>query len=186
MALWGKTDAANDKPKFLSTAEKAKTFFVSAEEALLDTNKKKGITGGGWWLVNEFTDAAGTPRYKSECLVAMTVTNAVAGDAADDAVVADVEVTLTIDTQPANQTAVEGAATFGITATASSGTVTYQWQTAAANATRFTNVSGATSATLALTGLTVADNGKQYRVILTSTSGAVKKTSNAAVLTVSA
>lgn len=186
MALWGKTDATGSKPKYLSSADAANAVFVSAEEAVLKTNKDKGILGAGWWLVKEFTDADGKPRYKSELLVAMSVANATSGDAADDAKVADVEVTITIDTQPTNQTASAGAATFSVTATASSGTLTYQWQKKESTAgSRWANVSGATSASLALTGLTTgADNGDQYRVVLGSSSGAVKATSNAVTLTV--
>jgi hypothetical protein len=185
MALWGKTDAAESKPKYLTTADKAKAVFVSTEEALLATNKSKGITGAGWWLLNEYTDAQGSTRYKAECLVAMAVATATSGDAADDAKVSDIEIAITISAQPTAQTAVEGAATFEVTATVNSGTVTYQWQKKEANATKWANVTGATSATLALTGLTnAADNGDQYRVVLGSNSGAKKVNSDAAVLTV--
>ena len=187
MALWGKTDATISIPKYLTAADKAKSVFVSTEEALLATNKAKGITGAGWWLLNEYTDAQGTTRYKTECLVAMAVATATSGDAADDAKVSDVEITLAIGTQPTAQTAVAGAATFAVVATANTGTVTYQWQKRESTGTRWNNVSGATSTSLALTGLTnAADNGDQYRVVLGSTSGAKKVTSNAAVLTVAA
>lgn len=187
MPLWGKTDANGSKPKYLSTADKAKAVFVSAEEALLGTNKAKGITGAGWWLINEYTDASGSIRYKPEHLIAMTVANATSGDAADDANVADVEITITIDTQPANQTAVAGEATFTVVASVNSGAVTYQWQKKESNSTRWVNVAAATTDTLALTGLTnAADNDDQYRVILGSNSGAKKVTSNSATLTVAA
>lgn len=183
MPLWGKTDATGSRPKYLSSADAANAVFVSAEEAVLKTNKDKGILGAGWWLVKEFTDAAGKTRYKSEHLVAMTVANATSGDAADDAKVADVEVTVTISVQPAAQTTVAGAATFAVTASASSGTATYQWQKKLAGATRWVNVSGATTDTLALTGQTSAANNDQYRVVVGSDSGAVKITSDAATLT---
>lgn len=183
MPLWGKTDASGSKPKYLSSADAANAVFVSAEEAVLKTNKDKGILGAGWWLVKEFTDAAGKTRYKSEHLIAMTVANATSGDAADDAKVADVEVTITISVQPAAQTTVAGAATFAVTASASSGTATYQWQKKLAGATRWVNVSGATTDTLALTGQTSAANNDQYRVVVGSDSGAVKITSDAATLT---
>lgn len=187
MPLWGKTDAAESKPKYLTTADKAKAVFVSTEEALLATNKSKGITGAGWWLLNEYKDASGSTRYKAECLVAMAVATATSGDAADDAQVSDVEITLTIGTQPANQTAVAGAATFTVVATVNTGTVTYQWQKKESTGTRWNNVSGATTDTLALTGLVnAADNGDQYRVVLSSTSGAKKVNSDAATLTVAA
>ena len=88
MALWGKTDASGSKPKYLLDADKEKTVFVSTEEAQLKTNKDKGIHGAGWWKVMEYVDNAGMPRYKAECLVAMTVPNSVSGDATDDEVVA--------------------------------------------------------------------------------------------------
>lgn len=183
MPLWGKTDASGSKPKYLSSADAANAVFVSAEEAVLKTNKDKGILGAGWWLVKEFTDADGKTRYKSEHLVAMTVANATSGDAADDAKVADVNVTITISAQPAAQTTVAGAATFTVTASASTGNATYQWQKKLAGAARWVNVSGATTDTLALTGQTSAANGDQYRVVVGSDSGAVKVTSDAAALT---
>jgi len=183
MPLWGKTDASGSKPKYLSSADAANAVFVSAEEAVLKTNKDKGILGAGWWLVKEYTDADGKTRYKSENLVSMTVANATSGDAADDAKVADVEVTITISVQPAAQTTVAGEATFAVTASASSGSVTYQWQKKLAGTTRWNNVSGATTDTLALTGQTSAANDDQYRVVVGSTSGAVKVTSSAATLT---
>lgn len=184
MALWGKTDATLSKPKFLNATDAANTVFVSAEEAVLKTNKDKGITGAGWWLVTEHKDSNGANRYNSECLVAMSVSNAVSGDAADDAKVADVEVTLTIGTQPTAQSSVAGAATFAVVATASSGAVTYQWQRAlVATPTRFANVAGATADSLVLSGVVAGDTGNKYRVVLSSDSGAVKVNSDAVALT---
>ena len=179
MPLWGKTDASGSKPKYLLAADAANAVFVSREEALLKTNKDKGITGAGWWLVKQFDDADGKPRYKTELLVAMSVANAISGDANDDAIAADVEITLTISAQPANQTTVAGAATFGITATvAPTGTVTYQWQKkAAGNGARWANIAGATNATYAVSGATSANTGDQYRAVLNSTSGAAAVTS---------
>lgn len=184
MSLWGKTDANASKPKHLSAADKANAVFVSSEEAVLKTNKDKGITGAGWWLSKSYTDSNGKVRYKSELLVAMAVANAVSGDEADDAIAADIEVTVTIATQPANQTTVTGGATFSITASVSSGTLTYQWQKKPVAATsRWANVASATSATLAVTGQLLANTGDQYRVVMQSTSGVAAVTSNAATLT---
>lgn len=182
MSLWKKTDAELSMPTWLTTAQKAKAVFVSAEEAVLGTNKNKGITGAGWWLIDEYTDSDGRPRYKTECLVALTVANATSGDAADDAKVADVEVTITVTAQPAAQSTSAGAATFGITASVNTGTLTYQWQKKTST-TRWVNVADATAATLVLSGQLVANTGDQYRVVLGSTSGAVKVTSDAATLT---
>lgn len=185
MALWGKVDNSASMPKFLTAAQKLKTVFVSIEEARLKTNKDKGINCAGWWFVNEYSDADGKPRYKSECLVAIPVPNATSGDAADDATVSDAETTITIATHPASVTAASGGATFSVTASVTSGTLTYKWQKkATATNARWTDIVGATSASLALTGLTAANNKEEYRVVLASTSGAVKRVSNAAVLTV--
>jgi hypothetical protein len=183
MPLWGNTDADASKPKYLTTAQKAKAVFVSREESLLKTNKDKGILGAGWWLVDEYKGSNGESRYKSELLVAMSVANATSGDAADDTIVADTEVSITISVQPANQTTVTGGATFGVTATSSTGSATYQWQKRASSTARWANVSGATNATIVLTGQVLADSGSQYRVVVSSTTGAVKVNSDAATLT---
>ena len=181
MSLWNKTDANGSKPKYLSTADKAKAVFVSAEEAVLKTNKDKGITGAGWWLFSEYTDSNGNNRYKAENLVAMAVPNSISGDAADDAIVADTEVTITIDTQPTNEWFYEGnPGTFTVAATASSGTVTYQWQTKANTAgAEWTNISGANSDSYTATDIDVeAEDNTLFRVVLGSTSGAAKVISN--------
>jgi hypothetical protein len=99
----------------------------------------------------------------------------IGGDSGDD------DLIITVDT------VTTAAATFSVTATASpSGTLIYQWQSQAANGTRWTNVSGATSASLALTGLTTADSGKKYRVKIQASTGAPEVTSNVATLTVTA
>ena len=181
MALWNKTDADASKPKYLSDADKARAVFVSIEEANLKTNKDKGITGTGWWLFSEYTDSNGSTRYKAENLVAMAVANSVSGDAADDAIVADAEVTITIVTQPTNEWFYEGnPGTFTVAATASAGTVTYQWQTKANTpGANWTNIDGANSDSYTATDIdVVAEDNTLFRVVLGSTSGAVKVTSD--------
>lgn len=172
-------------PTYLTLAEARKTVFVDQTEAAVKANKDKGVTGAGWWLINTYTGADGAPRSKAECLVAMAVVAATSGDV-EDLITADAQVTVTIGTQPSDQTAVEGAATFTVVATATSGNVTYQWQTAAAGTNRFSNIGGATSSSLALTSLAVGDNGKKYRVVVATDNGAAKVVSSAATLTVSA
>jgi hypothetical protein len=185
MALWGKTDADASRPKYLGTADLAKAIFVDITEAQQETNKKRGITGAGWWLYSTYTDAAGATRYKTECLVAMAETAANAGDRADDTKAADATYTITISSQPADQNTSSGGATFSVTAAVSSGggALAYQWQKKAVGSTRWTNVSGATSASLALTGQLVGNSGDQYRVKITSAGGASEVTSNVATLT---
>jgi hypothetical protein len=64
-------------------------YFVDETEAQVAANKAIGINGAGWWRIRTYTDAQSVTRYKTELLVAMDVTAAVAGDAADDSVVAD-------------------------------------------------------------------------------------------------
>ena len=114
----------------------------------------------------------------------MTVLNAVSGDANDDLTVADTENTITISVQPAAQNTSAGAATFAVTAAATSGTVTYQWQKATVGSTRFANVGGATSSSIVLSGQTSANTGDRYRVVLNTTGqGAVPVTSSPATLT---
>ena len=76
------------------------------------------------------------------------------------------------------------AATFSVTAAASTGSLVYQWQRRTSSTAKWTNVSGATNSSLALTALTTASNGYQYRVKLTSSAGAEEVISNTATLTV--
>lgn len=90
----------------------------------------------------------------------------------------------TIDTQPTAQTTNEGStATFTVSATASGGSLTYQWSRANPGSGSFSSVGGATSAsyTTAATGC-VADHGAQYRCAVTDSNGTT--TSSAATLTV--
>ena len=83
-------------------------------------------------------------------------------------------------------TVADAAATFSVTAAASTGSLVYQWQRRTSSTAKWTNVSGATSSSLALTTLTTASNGYQYRVKLTSSAGAEEVISNTATLIVTA
>jgi hypothetical protein len=100
MALWGKLDTTNSKPKYLNkqplrnnqtTTDKDATYGVNVTEAQVASNRAKGIKTPGWVKYTEYTDAQGHTRRKAETLVAFSSgeTAAVTGDAADDAVVAD-------------------------------------------------------------------------------------------------
>jgi hypothetical protein len=185
MALWGKTDADESRPKYLNSTDLAKCVFVDATEAAQETNKKRGLTSGGWWLYNTYNDQHGTTRYKAELIVAMNETALAAGDRADDTKAADATYTITIGTQPADQDTDTGAATFTVAATVSSGggTLAYQWQVKSVGSSRYVNVAGATSSSLALTGQLEANSGDQYRVKITSANGAGEVTSDVATLT---
>jgi hypothetical protein len=72
MALWGKTDAAGSKPKYLNTAGLAAVEGISAAEAAVEANKDKGVAHAGWVTTRTYTDAQGNTRNKTEVLVAMS------------------------------------------------------------------------------------------------------------------
>ena len=158
--------------------------FVDDTEQAVAANKARGIWGPGWWLYESYQTAAGDTRHKAECIAFVHATAGVAGDDADDTVVADVLETITIGTQPADATTSSGAATFTVAATVDqSGTITYQWQKKASGSTRYANVSGATSASLVLSGQTAAEDGDKYRVKINTSKGAEEVVSDAATLT---
>lgn len=183
MPLWGNTDTENDKPKYLNTADKANTVFVDTAEAGTDSNQAKGLDTSGWNLYTTYTTNGGTvTRHKAENLVAMGVSAEDAGDAADDAVVADP--TITIDTQPqAASVTAPDPATFTVVASTDSDTpVTYQWQVDDQLGGGMVDITGATSASYTVedsTGL----NGYEYQVVV-SADGAADVTSSAVALTV--
>jgi hypothetical protein len=72
MALWGNTDVAGSKPKFLTATEKTATAGVSSAEAAVVANKAKGAAHAGWVAYTTYTDAQGVVRKKAEVLVAMS------------------------------------------------------------------------------------------------------------------
>ena len=189
MALWGKTDAEASRPKWINLATYpagTELIFVDETEAQQGENKARGITNAGWWLFYAYTDSNGSTRYNNECLVALSTTAVAAGDAADDVIVVDRTITITV--APTTQTAVEGAtATFEVVAAVSPATtITYQWQKQEAGTGPYANVDGATDASYTTGALTVAaDNGDKYRVVV-SAAGASNKTTSGVVLTVTA
>src|SRR5205809_6758954 len=86
-------------------------------------------------------------------------------------------ITPVIATQPANQTVSVGqTATFTVAATGTS-PLSYQWQK------NGVSVTGATSSSYTTPATTTADNGAQFRVVVSNTAGSV--TSSAVTLTVS-
>ena len=91
--------ALSEKPVFVAheaagqqgrAGDSSKVFGVNVTEANVASNRAKGLNTPGWVRYNTYTDAQGNTRNKSEVLVAASYfTAAVAGDAADDATVAD-------------------------------------------------------------------------------------------------
>lgn len=168
----------------------ANIFFVDETEAQLKANKDKGINGAGWWKIVSFTDGAGDIRWKTELLIAMDVTAAVAGDAADDAVVPDTESYATITTQPSNASVTAPAtATFTVAASLTgAGALTYQWQVSTSATPKWTNVAtgtGGTTASYTTAATVTGDSGNRYRCLVsTNATGAAVVTSNVARLAV--
>lgn len=191
MSLYGRVDsAANQTQAGLARGNGAGSatetiVFVDETEAGLAANKARGLSSPGWWAYRTYTDAAGKTRHKAEQLAFITNPEANADETlSDDTIAADVAATITVGTQPTDQTTASGAATFTVAATCdNSGTVTFQWQRRTSSSARWTNVSGATSASLALTGLTNAADGYQYRVKLNADVGAPEVISSTATLT---
>lgn len=72
-----------------------------------------------------------------------------------------------ITTQPADQTAVDGAATLSISASTTGESLTYQWQQSITSGFSWSDISGATSTSLSITGLTF--DPTWYRVKITGT-----------------
>ena len=92
-------------------------------------------------------------------------------------------VPLAITSQPANTTVNEGeTATFTVGATASNGTLTYQWYLG--TPTSRVAIAGATSASYTTGALTVAANNATYYHVIVKSPGAISLTSYNAKLTV--
>jgi hypothetical protein len=163
-----------------------RVLFIDEVEATLAENKLRGLTAPGWWEYMTYTDASGKTRHKAQHLVAFASAPANTADL-DDPAGADVASAITISVQPASISKVEGENhTFSVTASATTGTLVYQWQRRTPASGRWTNVSGANASTLALTGVTLSMDGYEYRVKLTSSAGAEEVISDAATLTVTA
>lgn len=90
MALWGKTDKAANRPKFIKTdaqgvvtegpATGKKLVLIDEVEASLSENKKRGISGAGWYLLQEKGD-----RVLAELVVALAeAPRVVDGEVHDD------------------------------------------------------------------------------------------------------
>ncbi len=85
-----------------------------------------------------------------------------------------------IAAQPSDTTAVNGSASFSVSATGTG--LTYQWQVYSALLDSFMNVPGATNSTLTLVDLSASDSGARYRVVVSGSGESV--TSSEATLTV--
>ena len=171
-------------------------FFIDQEESGVVASE--GINNAGWNLhtAREVSDGAGGTytRYSSECLVAMGVSEAAAGDA-EDTVTPDA--TITVPNIAAVNVADGATATFTVapTSTNPDAVFSYVWQFDASAGTPATNVAAGNH-----TDFAVADNGTltftaataqttdTYHVVVTATfpgGSTAVGTSNAVALTVS-
>jgi len=109
-----------------------------------------------------------------------------AADATTNAVTLGVYRTFQITAQPSNATANEGAtAAFAITTSASSGTVTYQWERSDDSGANYASVGGATSASFTTPTLVFADdNADRYRAVASLVGAQANLTSSHGELTV--
>ena len=169
-----------------------RTIFIDAVEATLAENRERGLTAPGWWEYMTYTDADGKTRHKAQHLVSFKSAPANTADL-DDTVAADVTSTISISAQPANRTGVStpytNVSAFSVTASATTGTLTYQWQYQTASGTTWKNCTAAvfTTPTTAALGLSAAAkttyDGYKFRVKITSSAGAKEVISNTATLT---
>ena len=176
-----------------NAAIQSRVVFIDAVEATLAENTERGLNAPGWWQYTSYTDASGATRHKAQHLAAFKSAPANTADS-DDAIAADVASAITIGTDVASVTGAAdpytSATAFSITASASTGSLLFQWQRQTASGTRWTNVtdagvfSGSNTNTLAITGAAKADwDGYKFRVKLTSTAGAEEVISATGTLT---
>jgi hypothetical protein len=89
---------------------------------------------------------------------------------------------VTMTQQPSNVGVLQGTAATFTARVNDPGQTTWQWQSAPAGSSLFTNIAGATTDTHTTAATALADNGRQYRVLASGLSNTVQ--SNIAVLTV--
>ena len=190
MSLYASEDSnaakASVEKTIAADASGATVVFIDATEAGLTANRERGLVSPGWWSYQTYTDAAGNTRHKAECLVNIQDPEANASETqADDAIGADVAVTIAIGTQPADAAvAVGDAMTLTVAGTATppgdASVLTYQWQKKEGN--RFKNISGATAATYTVASYATTNAGT-YRVKVNSTNGGSEVVSDTAAIT---
>jgi hypothetical protein len=148
--------------------------FIDKAEAALEENKARGLKFPGWWTYRTYVDGDGNTRYKTECMAFVRETAANAGDFDNDNPAADVTSTITISSQPSNQSTsgpLGAILTFTKAGTAAAGTGSHT-VTGATAGNVVTNVSG--GAAPASTGyeFTVSRSGGVYTVtVVTGGSG---------------
>lgn len=177
-------------------------FFVDTDEAGVVASEGLGNSGWNLYTSRTVSDGAGGTytRHSSECLVAMGVNAATAGDAEDTVTV---DSTMSISAQPTAAAITEGAtAVIDVTATSNNpdAAFSFVWSYDPAGGTSYVPVTTTTHPDFAvdadgtLTFSTALDatsphpmNGDTFRVVVTATfpgGATASATSNAVALTV--
>lgn len=81
---------------------------------------------------------------------------------------AESSITITQQPNPSYNVAVGGNVSPSVTATTTTGTLSYQWQVRASGEGTFSNISGATSASYTISDVTMDESGNDYRVRITN------------------
>lgn len=155
----------------LITLEAGKKYYMLMVHHMPDW------AGGSWCgatfkLASEVDPANGTPS--------------ILGNDVMGAYIDPTGTSVTFTEQPKNASAAQGlSASFSAVVTGLSpygASVNYQWQTAPAGSSTWTDIAGATTAILQTAQVTMADNGRQYRLV--ATVPPVSQNSTVATLTV--
>jgi hypothetical protein len=190
--LFGSTQATVFQPSITqnplnagATVGQTATFTVAASGGSLNYQWQSQPSGSA-----SFSNIAGatqatytTPPLTladSGTLFRCVVTNSI-GSATSTAATLTVTGGTSITQNPSNATVTAGQAA-NFTVVAAGTNLTYQWQSEASGAAAFSNISGANTASYTTPVLALADNGTQFRCVVTGTGGTA--TSTAANLTV--
>jgi hypothetical protein len=144
----------------------------------------------GWVGIITYVDMHGNLRVKSETLVAMSeitsgtsATFVAAGDAADDAILADAIITIT--SQPESAVGIgtteDALFTVGLSVIPSYAPLTYQWKEDGSNLSDGGDYAGTDTETLIVANDNDKNDGREYTVTITS--GDVSAVSAAATIT---
>jgi plastocyanin len=166
--------------------------FADHEPSVTYQWQKSDDAGANWSDVPGATTASyttGTLTYaadnQDQYRCEIDATGAVS-PAYTNAATLTVQRTLSIQTDPSNQTGNEGStSTYNVTTNQSSGTPTYQWERSDDGGANYNPVGGATSAAYTTPALVYADdNNDRYRVVVSLVGAASSVTSNFATQTV--
>ena len=162
----------------VTTGQTATFSVVATGSSPLSYQWQKNGTAVAGATSSAYTTPA-TSTADSGAQFKVVVTNSV-GSATSNAAMLSVSTTAvvpSITTQPSNQTVAAGqTAKFSVVASGTS-PLSYQWQKGGAT------IAGATSSTYTTPATSTADNGAQFKVVVTNSVGSA--TSNAAILSVS-